>query len=709
LDFGFWILDFGFWILDCNYSAFVLVRSNTPCSRFSPREARAEIAILNLMEAIAEICPTATSLTKIRPCCFCVPAPHLKSTQFITYSSLLKIAVSARAKRGLSCYPNSKQPNRKLHGAIQNPKSKIQNLTPKIYPMLFHRPFVRHYGILSLVLLVGLGLRFWQLDSKPLWLDEVLTALFTMGRRFEDVPLNQFFPLSALQSLFMLQPQVSCAQIAQTIATESVHPPLFFCAMHQWLWFLDRWGLGQNWTWAMRSLPALIGVGAIAASYLLGRIAFSARVGLVSAALMAVSPFAVYLSQEARHYTLPMLIITLALTALVLIQRELLQRSRSHLSANSIPNLILWLCWILLNGVGLYVHYFFILAFAAQVMAVVIALFTVRYKSLYGWVALGLAIAAVLSIWLPWLPTVLGHFARPETDWLIPYQPNWLDRIAPIYQTLVGWVLMAIALPTESQPRWMRTLSGALMLSFALWLLPHLLRGAKQVWNNIAQRPSLLLIASFTLTVLLEFAFIVYGLDKDITVVPRYNFVYYPALALLFALALTARNAVQTSKFLLPTLLLIGLLSSALTVNGLVFQKSYRPDRVARNLAQDQTQPTLVIVTYESLQEVALGLSFGLALQQRYGSTDGDRLVRYSFFDRSRGYGQVWRSLRQTPPPLPLPLNLWVIGTPGMRSENYPDRLRLGAKRQGVVCGIDPEQFRRDGFPYQMYRCLKQG
>jgi uncharacterized membrane protein len=199
------------------------------------------------------------------------------------------------------------------------------NSNPRIY--------IYHYIALALMLLLGLGLRFWNLDSKSLWLDEVLTALFTMGRTAQDVPLNRFFPLPALDTLFTYQPGLSCAEITRRVTTESVHPPVFFCLLYSWIGGLNRlgWLRPDNWLWAMRALPALFGVAAIAAVYGLNRVAYSPRAGLLAAALMAVSPFAVYLSQEARHYTLPMLLITLALSALVQMQQDILRQKRLRL------------------------------------------------------------------------------------------------------------------------------------------------------------------------------------------------------------------------------------------------------------------------------------------------------------------------------------------------------------------------------------------
>ena len=90
-----------------------------------------------------------------------------------------------------------------------------------------------HYWALTGVIALGAILRFWNLDLKPLWLDEVLTALLSLGRPYKDVPLEVVIPTSTLQQLFTLQPNVSSLEIAQSVANQSTHPPLFFCLMHQ--------------------------------------------------------------------------------------------------------------------------------------------------------------------------------------------------------------------------------------------------------------------------------------------------------------------------------------------------------------------------------------------------------------------------------------------------------------------------------------------
>lgn len=583
----------------------------------------------------------------------------------------------------------------------------------------FRHSTVLHYGTLTAILLLGLGLRLWQLDTKPLWLDEVLTALFSLGHSYRDVPLDHFFPLSDLDQVFSLKPGVTCEQIARTVATESVHPPLFFCLLYRWMSWLHP--TSANWIWALRSLPALIGVGAIAAMYCLNRIAFSAAAGLMAAALMAVSPFAVYLSQEARHYTLPMLLITLALIGLVQMQQDLRSRSLRP---------VVWLGWVAVNSLGLYVHYFCALALVAQIAALGGWMLWNRQTlpPRYWW-TVGLAVAGIGLSYLPWLPTMVSHFSRPETDWLIPYKPDWLDRIAPLYRTLAGWVLMVIALPVEEQPKHIAIPSALLMLIFAVWLTGRIRSGIRQRWQSSADRSPLLLLGGFTLCMILQFLAIVYILDKDITVVPRYNFVYYPGICALLAACLVGTRSESVGErertdfsSNLPSklrrtqaiVLIVGLLSSILVVYGFAFQKSYFPDEVASDMHLEPTKPLLVAVSYHSAQEVALGLSFALELRKLYPEAIANSLVRFAFIDQSSGYGQVWHTLARLPQPLPLPLNLWVVASPGMRTKDYPKQLRVTNPstpnhRPKGICPVDPHEFHRIGFPYQLFRCdLKQ-
>ncbi len=581
-----------------------------------------------------------------------------------------------------------------------------------------HRPSnpikqpILHYSMLGAILVLGAMLRLWHLDTKPLWLDEVITAIFATGHSQTSVPVGEAFSLSALTDLFTVQRGVSCAQIAQTITIESVHPPLFFCLLYRWMAWLNP--TTDQWVWALRSLPALIGVGAIATLYGLNRLAFSPIAGLIGAALMAVSPFAVYLSQEARHYTLPMFLVTLALMALVQIQRDICSQHR--------PRWLVWLGWAIANSLGLYVHYFFILVVLAQGLALAGWMVSWRVRrspiSMSHWGTLLASAGAIALSYLPWMPIVMAHFSRPETDWLIPYRIDWSDRIAPFYQTLVGWVLMIVALPVEMQSWPVVVLSAAGMLLVAGWLAWQVGQGWRRLWQQPELRPVLQLLGGVTFGVVAQFFAITYLLDKDVTSVPRYNFIYYPGGCALLGACLAAvsrsERRLSTVRFgklpfnrsAVAIALISGIVSSVFVVYGLVFQKGYYPHQVAQDLTIEPATPLMLGVGYQSLQELGLGLSFALELRRSY-PTVPEPPVQIAFLAWQGNRANLWRSLAQLPHSLPLPLNLWVVGSPGMNTRDYPDRLRLRRpNRNGrITCIIDRDRYHRIGFPYQMFRC----
>lgn len=549
-----------------------------------------------------------------------------------------------------------------------------------------------HYLALVGAIALGAMLRFWHLDLKPLWLDEVITALFSLGRNYNDVPLETLFSLERLDQIFSFNSSTSCPQIAHNLATQSTHPPLFFCLMHKWLATPVGDVLTHGLIWTLRSLPALFGVCAIVTIYYLNRVAFSPRAGLMAAAMMAVSPFAVYLSQEARHYTLPMLLITLALLGLIQIQQNL-QSQQLRLSV--------WISWAIINSIGLYVHYFFILAFVAQLITL-FGLMSWQHRILprKSWLVANLAIVAVIASFIPWSPIFSGHLNRTETNWLP--QPQ---HLTPFYQTLASWVLMIVALPVENQPLVITFISGLLMVLFAVWVAWHSFRGLRKLWQSPDQL-SIIILASFTFCVLLHFFTITYLLNKDITFVPRYHFVYYPSLLALIAASLIKSNPLtlfikgkpQATQNFYLLFFALSILSCVLVVFNFSFQKPYNPQLVAENMNQETAIPLIVVMGYQDYQDVALGLSFALALEKiRSNSTE------FAFFRRSQGYEYIWQKLSQLPPQEASQLNLWVVA-PELKRRDYPPQLTLSSQN---TCTLDPTQHYRIGIPYQLYRCRK--
>ncbi len=565
-----------------------------------------------------------------------------------------------------------------------------------------------HYLALAGVIALGAVVRFWNLDLKPLWLDEVLTALLSLGRPYKDVPLEVVFPRSTLQQLFTLQPNVGWSEIAQSVAAQSTHPPLFFCLMHQWLSWVEP--IPQSLIWKLRAMPALFGVGAIASIYCLNRVAFSPAAGLMGAAFMAFSPFGVYLSQEARHYTLPVLLITLALLGLIQIQQALYSRRQ-------LPQPIVWLAWGIVNSIGCYVHYFFILAFIAQLLTLIGLMYWRRRMLPRGsFLAVTLVVVGVAVSYLPWLSVLLGSFGRQETSWLP--KP---EHIAPLYQTVAGWVSMAIALPVEGQPLWIQVPMVLLTIGFSSWVAWQAVGGLKQLLQKHSTHVATFTLLCFTLCVLLQFVAIIYLLDKDITVAPRYNFVYYPAMCALLGASLTrSQNSevrIQKFRFWLlmdrsfSIILLVGILSCVFVVSDLAFQKPYNPQQVAQNMYLEPTTPVMVVMGYKDFQDVALGLSFALAIDKlhlgisesvtgSHPSGTGAADISFAFFHKESDYKLVWQKLSKLRALSVSPLNLWVVA-PGLKRRDYPRQLVAGQRS----CTLDRTHYYRIGIPYQLYQC----
>jgi hypothetical protein len=175
------------------------------------------------------------------------------------------------------------------------------------------------------VLLAGIAVlavadRVYRLDSRSLWLDEILTA--------------QTAHLGGLADI------VAWCQAAIN------QMPFFYV----FIWFLGHWGDDE----VLLRLPAMIaGILGVLAVYLVGSRLLDTRAGLVAALLMAVSTYAAWYSQEARGYSLLMLVTTVQMY----FAYQAVTRGRPGD----------WLGLSLVTSLNLYTHYLALLATAAVV------------------------------------------------------------------------------------------------------------------------------------------------------------------------------------------------------------------------------------------------------------------------------------------------------------------------------------------------------
>jgi len=384
---------------------------------------------------------------------------------------------------------------------------------------------------LFLICLVGTTIRLWDLDSKPIWNDEFFTLLFSSGNSFEELPASRLIPLSDIDELLRLNRDAECTDIWRTETAEDTHPPLFFCIEHAWL---SATGFS---VWSLRALSAAFGVLAIVAVYLIGAACHKRSSGLIGAGLMAVSPFAVHLSQEARHYTLAMFLVSVSLFLCFLIVSKLIRRKAvaGHL----------WAGWTLVNIAGFFSHYFFIFSIFSQLAAMAVTVATYRTKlDLKEKLQAAFSIAALAGILLLQSGTLLEQTSGAQTDWLMLDLSNPLDWLSPPFFTLVNLVPTTAGIPIVMGSFVATLVLTAFSALVVAWIIWQAVRGQERILQS-PFGPGFLFLALYTYAVLFSFIGGSYVFGKNIPYVPRYNVIYFPAVCALLGFALRMLPATE--------------------------------------------------------------------------------------------------------------------------------------------------------------------
>jgi uncharacterized membrane protein len=218
--------------------------------------------------------------------------------------------------------------------------------------------FWRQFLALFAIVLLGFALRLYHLDYQSLWYDEAFTVW--MGTQ----------PLSGMTD----------AIAEEGLETGTLdHPPLHYVLLHTWF---KLFGVGA---YQARLLFMIFGVLAIPVLYLLARLLFDHRTGLLSALLLAVSQLGVMYSQETRPYAL---LLFFALCSVCLFVITL--RYRRALA---------WWGFVLCVALMLYTHYYSI--FIILPLLVFVAIYRRKYALPAGWLVGGLAL--VVAAFIPWL------------------------------------------------------------------------------------------------------------------------------------------------------------------------------------------------------------------------------------------------------------------------------------------------------------------
>lgn len=231
------------------------------------------------------------------------------------------------------------------------------------------------------IIALGFSLRLYRLDAQSFWYDEAYSASVARGTPGQIIS-NRF---------------------------SDVHPPLYYLTLHFW----QNVDAGD---FTVRLLSAMLGTAGIAAVYALGRTLFDEYVGLAAAAITCLAPYTVFYGQEARMYSLLLL-----LSALLLLSynRMLQTRSRRWL-----------LAYAACAALSMYVQY----VSALLLLGLHLHLLVTKHRDRDSWALMASTDVIVLLVLAPQLTILLGqtHLIAGH-QWTAPATPGFARLLTAPY------------------------------------------------------------------------------------------------------------------------------------------------------------------------------------------------------------------------------------------------------------------------------------
>jgi uncharacterized membrane protein len=260
-------------------------------------------------------------------------------------------------------------------------------------------PLLRQLAIGLLV--VGIFLRTYNLGDRPYWVDEVTTSIRVAGYTKQQVIAQladgQVRTVADLQRYQQLDPNKGWSDTWAALVRSPEHAPLYFLLARLWS------QLFGSSVVAMRSLSVLLSVLALPCMLKLGQVLFgSVGIAQIALCLFSISPFFVAYAQEARPYSLWVLVL---LGQSVLLLRALRGTSLSWLSYSL--SAIVGLYTSLLTGLVLLGHGVYVAWLEGWQFTRTLRRFLV-------------ALTGAILLFVPWLWVIVQHWRslQANTTWM---------------------------------------------------------------------------------------------------------------------------------------------------------------------------------------------------------------------------------------------------------------------------------------------------
>ncbi len=355
---------------------------------------------------------------------------------------------------------------------------------------------IRAIGVAAVAF--GILLRF--MSWSPMWLDEALSV------NIARLPITGGSTGGG---------SVTGANILEALRHDG-HPPFYYLLLHGWM---DLFGTSNL---AIRSMSALFGLLCLPLAFVLGRRRGGSLLGWIAVSVVALSPFAVRYSAEARMYSLIMLLVF----AGWLLLDDLVRLHRSSLVRHA--------ALVLITAALLYTQYWSLWLCAA--IGLVMLWFAFRSDDLTTRSAARRVVVCLLCglvLFLPWLPTMLYQSAHTGTPWASAMRPT----------AMIAWTLCVFAFGDYADAA---LFAGVLLITILLALFAY---GRTTRSIEVQFRPRAQFATEGLVVVLLIVISSAMSFLAGAGYAPRYASVYFPLLAVIIAAGVT--------RFLAPRIRLV--------------------------------------------------------------------------------------------------------------------------------------------------------
>ncbi|MCD6327552.1 glycosyltransferase family 39 protein [bacterium] len=383
------------------------------------------------------------------------------------------------------------------------------------------------------IVLLAVVLRLWGISFQSYWQDEAYSVVLARD------PVNAIIR----------------AQI------DDSSPPLYYIMLHFWI---KVFGDSEV---ASRLLSALLGVCLVGAVVIVGAALFRPAIGLIAGGMLALSPLAVFYSQEARMYTLAPLLAVISVYYCFLVTEKP--------SRKAITGLIVF------SAAMLYCQNYGVFVLGAE------CLYILSRRKVRPDPRPMLALMGVVAAYVPWLLVLSRQVSEGKTPWIKE------ARLDMLFDTILHLSFKSWRLPTTGNLKFLWAVGLLVIFGLSVSAVRFILeaRRDEDAGRQRMARSGLLILSYAVVPIVCAF---MVSQTKPIYVAGRYDTIVQPGLFIFCAIGLWALPH-KSLKIAAASLLTL-VLSVSLFAYFTTYEKSN--DRtIADFIVKNATDADVVIFT----------------------------------------------------------------------------------------------------------------